>query len=118
MHHECHTLESKSSDLEEDEKSFLNVSILESSYCTDEFIEKKVPYRLAIVLCLVGHEFEECENYIVTRHLLTVRSAYTTTIEAQESQEKGPFYQSLSSQENESISEFCEDYIRTPTKLL
>ena len=50
--------------------------------------------------------------------MFTVRSAYTTTIEAQESQEKGPFYQSLSSQENESISEFCEDYIRTPTKLL
>ena len=78
-----------------------------------------MPYRLAIVLCLVGHEFEECENYnIVIRHLFTVRSAYTTIIEAQESQEKGPFYQSLSSQEDESISEFCEDYIRTPTKLL
>ena len=45
-----------------DEKSFLNVSLLESSYCTDEIHREKVPYRLAIALCLVGHEFEECEN--------------------------------------------------------
>ena len=31
--------------LEEDEKSFLNVSLLESSYCTDEIHREKVPYR-------------------------------------------------------------------------
>ena len=47
---------------EEDEESFLNVSLLESSYCTDEIHREKVPYRLAISTASLGHEFEECES--------------------------------------------------------